>query len=175
MEVSRTRDVIVFVKDLTIPVMLDAAMLQAGWVGGQGVTWIPSPDANFLATFSDGTYGGFLLWGSSEQADQFSAYTDNQPKYGFGLACTGTWIISTIAYEKYTLQSRILPPLVPNVYTVGQRLTFSNRGLWTSQLAPFDEWTISGDLRAPNNFFVGSVVQAPGPENNYYLTIQTAI
>lgn len=171
MDVPRTRDVIIFVSDLTVPVMLDDVMIQAGWVGGTAVKWIPSPDDNFLATFSDGTYGGFILEGSKEDIDQYSSYTGNQLKYRFGVACTGTWIISTIAFEKYTLQSRLVPPLVPNVYTVGQRLRFSNRGLWTPQ----DEWFISGDPRAPNNFLVGSIVQAPGPENNYYLTVQTAI
>jgi hypothetical protein len=71
----------------------------------------------------------------------------------------------------YTLQSRLVPPLVPNVYTVGQRLRFSLRGLWTPQ----DEWTISGDPRAPNHFLVGSIVQAPNASNNNYLMVQTAI
>jgi hypothetical protein len=171
MDIPRTRDVIVLVKDLSFPVMVTDAVVQAGWVGGVGVTWAPSPDDNFLATFSDGTYGGFLLWGSNETADQFSAYTGNQPTYKFGVACTGTWVISTIAFEKYTLQSRLIPPLVQNVYTVGQRLRFSLRGFWTPQ----DEWTISGDPRAPNNFLVGSIVQAPNPSNSNYLMVQTAI
>lgn len=171
MEIPRTRDVIVLVTDLSVPVMVTDAMATAGWVGGQGVTWAHSPDDNFLATFSDGTYGGFLLWGSNETADQFSAYTGNQPTYKFGVACTGTWIISTLAFEKYTLQSRLIPPLVQNVYTVGQRLRFSLRGLFTTQ----DEWTIFGDPRAPNNFLVGSIVQAPNATNNNYLMIQTAI
>jgi hypothetical protein len=171
MELPRTRDVIVLVVDLTFPVMVTDAMASVGWLGGQAVRWVDSPDDTFLVTFSDGTYGGFLLWGSNEVADQYSAYTGNQPKYKFATCCTGTWLISTVAYEKYTLQSRLVPPLVPNVYVVGQRLRFSNRGLWTPQ----EEWTISGDPRAPNNFLVGSIVQAPGPENNYYLMVQTSI
>jgi len=175
MEVVRTRDVVIFVSDLTIPVMLDDAMIQAGWVGGTGVRWVPSPDDNFLATTSDGTYGGFLIDGSSEETNQYSSYTNNQLTYRFGVVGTGTWVISTIAFEKYTLQSRLAPPLVPNIFIVGQRLTFSLRGLWTPQLVPFDEWSIIGDPRAPNNFLVGSIIQAPGPENNYYLTVQTAI
>jgi len=175
MEVPRTRDVVVFVSDLTVPVMVDDAMVQAGWVGGTGVRWTQSPDDTFLVIFSDGTYGGFLLEGSDEVTDRYTSYTENQLRYHFAVACTGTWIISTIAYEKYTLQSRLVPPLVPNTFIVGQRLTFSNRGLWTPQIPPNDEWTISGDPRAPNNFLVGSIVQAPGPENNYYLTVQTAI
>jgi hypothetical protein len=171
MEIPRTRDVIIFTKDLSIPVMLDDTIVRAGWVGGQGVTWTPSPDDNFLATFSDGTFGGFLLWGSDESSDQFSAYTKNQPTYQFGVVGVGSWCISTIAYEKYTLESRMAGPLVLNTYIVGHRLHFSNRGLFTPQ----DEFTISGDPRAPNIFFVGSIIQAPGPSNNNYLTAQTTI
>jgi len=171
MEIARNRDVIVLVKDLSFPVMVDAAMAQAGWPGGQAVTWSPTPDDNFMVTFSDGTYGGFLLWGSNESADQYVSYTGNQPKYQFGVVCTGTWLISTIAYEKYTLQSRLVPPLVPNVYTVGTRLRFSLRGLFTPQ----DEWSISGDPRAPNGFLVGAIIQAPDASNNQYLMVQTAI
>ena len=175
MEIPRTRDCIVLVKDLNFPVMVADNMVQAGWTGGSGLTWAPSVSDNFVATFSDGTYGGFVLFGSNESADQFTAYTGNQPTYKFAVACTGTWIISTLSYEKYTLQSRLGGPLVPNVYTVGQRLTFSLRGLWTSQVAPFDEWTIAGDPRAPNNFLVGSIIQAPNPQNNNFLMVQTAI
>jgi hypothetical protein len=171
MEIARTRDVIVLVTDLSFPVMVDSTMAQAGWPGGQAVTWAPSIYDNFVATFSDGTYGGFMLWGSNESADQFSAYTGNQPTYQFGVMCVGTWVVATIAYERYTLQSRLVPPLVPNVYTVGQRLRFSLRGLWTPQ----DEWTISGDPRAPNEFLVGSVIQAPDASNNNYLMVQTAL
>jgi len=170
MEVPRTRDVVVFVSDLTVPVMVDDAMVQAGWVGGTGVRWTQSPDDNFLATFSDGTYGGFLLEGSDEVTDQYTSYTENQRRYCFAVACTGTWIISTIAYEKYTLQSRLVPPLVFNAYIVGQRLRFSNRGLFTPQ----NEWHIIDPTKS-NDFLIGSIIQAPGPENNYYLTVQTAI
>ncbi len=171
MEIARTRDVVVLVSDLSFPVMVTDAMVQAGWPGGQGVTWAATPDDNFVATFSDGTYGGFLLWGSNESSDQYSSYTGNQLRYSFGVACTGTWVISTIAYEKYTLESRLLPPLVPNVFTVGQRLRFSLRGLFTPQ----DEWTISADPRGANGFFIASIIQAPGPTNNNYLMVQTSI
>lgn len=171
MELPRTRDLIILTSDLSFPVMIDDAMVAAGWIGGIGVTWVDSPYDNFVVTFSDGTYGGLLLWGSNEAADQYISYTKNQPTYKFGVMATGTWIVSTIAYERYTLQSRLVPPLVPNVYTVGQRLRFSNRGLFTPQ----DEWSIVLDPRMPNNFLVGSVIQVPGPENSYYLMVQTAI
>lgn len=157
--------------DLSLPVMVDTAMVQGGWPGGQGVTWAPSDSDIFLATYSDGTYGGFLMWGSDEPADQYVSFTKNQPTYRFGVACFGTWVISTVAYEKYTLQSRLVPPLVPNAYVVGQRLTFSLRGLFTPQ----DEWTIAGDPRAPNGFLIASIIQAPSSQNNFQLMLQTAL
>lgn len=171
MDIPRTRDCIVLVEDLSFPVTVDDTMAQNGWPGGQAVTWAATPDDIFLATYSDGTYGGFVLWGSNESSDQFIAYTGNQPLYKFAVACTGTWVITTLAYEKYTLQSRLVGPLVPNIYVVGQRLRFSLRGLWTPQ----DEWTIFGDPRAPNNFLVGSIIQIPNAANNNYLTVQTAL
>jgi len=171
MEIPRTRNVIVLTQDLTFPVMVDAAMARNGWPGGQGVTWAASTSDNFVVTYSDGTYGGFLLWGSDEPADQYISMTRNQPTYRFGVACFGTWVISTVAYERYTLQSRLTPPLVPNTFSVGARLQFSLRGLFT----PEDEWTIAADPRAPNPYFIGSVIQAPVNQNNFQLMVQTAI
>ena len=171
MEIPRTRDVIVLVKDAAIPAKVDATMLAAGWPGGQGVTWVDSPNDNFLVSFSDGTYGGFLLWGHDEPADQFISTVGGPVKYEHAVLCIGTWIISTSTFEKYTLGSRTLGPLVPNVYTVGERVRFSLRGFFTPQ----DEWTISADPRGANDFFVGSVIQAPGPTNNDFLMVQTLL
>ncbi len=172
MEIPRTRDVITLVKGTANPVVVDSRMAANGWAGGQGVTWVDDPVGDdFVVTYSDGTYGGFLLWGSDESADQFIAFTRSQPTYRYGIVCTGAWIISTSTYEKYTLQSRLGGPLVPNTYVVGARLTFSLRGLFTPQ----DEWTISGDPRAPNNLFIAYVIQAPSPSNNNYLMLQSSI
>lgn len=167
----RTRDVVVLVKDITLPVKVDSALTQNGWPGGQGVQWAPSTSDDFVVTFSDGLSNAFLLWGSNESSDQYISYTENQSKYRFGVACIGSWIISTSTFEKYTLQSRLVPPLVENVYTPGTKVGFSLRGYLTSQ----DEWTISGDPRAPNTNAVGTVIQAPAANNNNYLMIQTAI
>jgi len=171
MDLPRTRDCIVLVSDLSMTVMVDDAMVAGGWVGGSGVTWAESSSDNFVVTYSDGTYGGFLLWGSDEPADQLIAYTGNQVKYSFGVCCFGTWVVSTVAYEKYTLQSRLALPLVPITYSVGQRLRFSLRGLWT----PEDEWAISGDPRGSNEFLIASVIQPPSSWNNFQLMLQTAI
>jgi hypothetical protein len=172
-DVFRTRDVVAFVKSKTIPVMLSTRMQAGGWPGGQGVTWIDDPNNDtFLVDYSDGTYGGFMLWGSNESSDQYVAYYKNQPTYRFGVMCIGSWVVSTTTFEQYTYASRIGGgPLVPNVYVPGNKLRFSLRGYFT----PEDEWTLSGDPRAPNNNFVARVIQAPASFNNNYLEVQSMI
>lgn len=171
MQIAQTRDCIALVVDASIPVLVDDAMAARGWAGGSGVTWVTADSDTFLVTYSDGTFGGFLLWGSDEAEDQFSAYTANQPTYKIAQACFGTWIISTVAFERYTLQSRLTPPLVENRFVSGERLRFSLRGLWTPQ----DEWSIAGDPRGPNDNVAGSVIQAPSSQNNFHLMLQTAL
>lgn len=171
MELPRTRDVIVLVKNRTFPVRIDSALKQGGWPGGQGVIWTDSGQDDFTVTYSDGFAGGFLLWGSNEDADQFIAQDKNQPTYDFAVACFGSWIISTSTFERYTLQSRLVPPLVENVYVPGEVLYFSERGFFTSQ----DEWTISGDPRAPNPTIVGTVIQPPAADNSNFLMLQTIL
>jgi hypothetical protein len=170
-EIIRNRDVIAHFRGDSYPVALDATMLAAGWAGGQGVRWTDSQQDEFMVTFSDGIYGGFLLWGSDEDADQYLGMTHQQLDYGYGIFCGGGWLLSTRTYEHYTYASRLAPPLVPITYQVGQRLVFSNRGLWTNE----DEWTLSGDPRAPNTFYTASVVQVPRATNSYYLVLETSI
>lgn len=171
LEHPRTRDCYTLVKGDSYTVAVNQAMVTSGWAGGQGVMWVDSPRDEFLVGISDGLYGGFMLWGSDEPSDQFTGMTGNEPLYGFGTMCCGGWLISTLAFEKYTWASRQAGPLVPIVYTAGMRLRFSLRGYWT----PADEWTESGDPRAPNNFFNGSIIQAPSADNNDYLTLQTSL
>lgn len=167
----RDRDCIVLFKGDAYPVSVSSSLRTVGWQGGQGVQWVDSPNDEFLVDFSTGLYGGFLLWGSKEVSDQFTASTGNQPQYGFGTFCAGGWVISTRTFERYTWSSRQGGPLVPNTYVVGERLCFSLRGLFTKE----DEWTLAGDPRAPNDFFIGSVIQSPTSDNNFYLTLQTSI
>ena len=162
---------VVLTSDLSFPVRVDAAMASAGWPGGQGITWVASGSDDFTCTFSDGHHAPFLLWGSNEESDQLIAYTGNQPRYRFGVACMGTWIIATSTFERYTLQSRLAPPLVENTFTPGTQLWYSLRGYFTPQ----DEWDISGDPRAPNVFAIGTIIQSPNPQNDYYLMLQTVI
>ena len=170
-EQFRTRQCVILVKGDAYPVSIDPKMAALGWQGGQGVQWMASDKDEFLVTYSDGLYAGFLLWGSDESSDQFTAMTRNQPAYQFTTVGAGGWVIMTTAFEQYTWQSRQSGPLVPITYTASDRLVFSLRGFWTNQ----DEWSLSGDLRAPNNYFIGFVVQSPSTVTDGFMTIQVSI
>lgn len=171
-ELFRSRDLIVFSKGTTFTVDVTETVAVQGWQGGLGFQWVPPVGDQMLAAISDGLYGGFALFGSDESADQFVSSTRNQPTYRYVVLGAGGWLIATSGYEKYTYASRVGPgPLVPLVYTASDRLVFSLNGKWTRE----DEWSLSGDPRAPNKYYIGFVVQRPVPERNDYLTIQVSI
>jgi len=170
-EIFRTRDAVVFVKGATITVATSDAMNDAGWPGAQGVKWADSTEDEFQVDFSDGERAGFLLVGSNESSDVLTGMVGQQPTYGYSVLCSGTWVLSTTTFEEFTLASRGGGPLVPITYTANEPLYFSLRGLWTNE----DEWTIDGDPRAPNEFFVGKVVQPPSTVTNGYLTLMSAL
>jgi hypothetical protein len=160
-----------FVKDDVFIVSVDDTMLQGGWPGGQGVQWVNSDIDEFVVTYSSGLFGGFLLWGSDESADKFTAMTRQQIAYGYAVLCAGSALISTSSYEKYTYASRIGgPPLVPLVYSINDELFFSLRGLWTKE----DELTLSGSPLAPA-LNAGRVMQIPRPINQFFLGIQATL
>lgn len=171
MEIPRTRDVIIFDKGKTFTVNLTQEMVSGGWKGGQGVQYVSAQNEEPYVTYSSGIAAGFLLWGSDEVSDDFTAMTRNQPTYAFATMGAGAWLMSTATYEEFTYASRIGPgPLVPIVYNPSDRLYFSLRGLWTKE----DEFVLSGDPRAPN-VIIGSVSQAPSPGWDNYMTIQVSI
>jgi hypothetical protein len=172
LELAHYRDVIVYFKGSTFTVDVPQVIATQGWIGGQGFQWVPPVGDQLLASISDGLYGGFALWGSDESSDQFTGMTRNQPTYRYVVLGAGGWLIATRAYEQYTYASRIGPgPLVPLVYQASDRLVFSLRGFWTRE----DEWTLSGDPRAPNSYFIGFVAQRPTPGRDNFMTIQTSI
>lgn len=172
MALPRNRDVIVLFKGDAYPVTISSEMAAGGWPGGQGVKWAASDQDEFLVTYSDGLYAGFMLWGSNEISDQYTGMTQNQVVYRFGTCCAGGWQISTITYERYTWESRQGPgPLVEIDYHASDRLVFSLRGLWTTE----DEFTLSHDPRAPNNYYIAFVSQVPSETTNWYMGVQTSI
>jgi hypothetical protein len=172
MEIFRTRDVIVFHKDMTITVDVTAEDARDGWVGGQAFNWAPSTDGRLLVTKSSGLSAGFALWGSDESSDAFTAMTQNQPAYHYVVLAAGGWMISTANYERYSYASRIGGgALVPLSYSASDRLAFSLRGLWTIE----DEWALSADPRGSNRSVYGVVTQRPIAERNWYLGVQVMI
>jgi len=168
-EILRSRDCIVFFKDDAYTVTVDDALVAQGWAGGQGVQWTASPD-EFTVTFSYGLFGGFLVWGSDESADDYTATTRNQPHYRFATMLSGASLLSTSTYERYTWASRQAGPLVPLSFSPNQKLYLSLRGYWT----PEDELTASGHVKAPAPL-AGVVAQVPKAQNNWFLGIQTVM
>jgi hypothetical protein len=171
-EQPRTRDCIILKKGDSISVTVDDLMAIGGWNGGQAVQWKTPLKDELLVTYSDGFYAGFLLWGSSESSDQYISSTRSQPYYRYAVIGAGGWQVLTSTYERYTYSSRIGGgPLVPIVYSASDRLVFSLRGYLTIE----DEWTLSGDPRAPNTYFIAYVTQSPSEFTSYYLGVQVSI
>jgi len=169
-EIIRARDCIVFFYGDRQTVAVDTAMVSNGWAGGQGAQWADAAVDERLVTYSKGLYGGFLVWGSDETGDQFTAMTRQQLTYRYATLFSGGCLISTSSYERYTYASRLAPPLVPLVYQPNDVLYLSLRGLWTKE----DELTLSGDPLAPA-FFTGFVAQVPKVQNRFFLGIQTSM
>jgi hypothetical protein len=170
-EIPRNRDCYVLAKGDTFTATVSAAMSTGGWRGGQGVQYTTSNKDELTVTYSDGLYCGFLLWGSDESSDRFTAMTRSQPFYNFATVGSGNWIITTTAFETYTYASRQAGPLVPIVYAPSDRLVFSLRGYWTTE----DEWTLSADPRGPNTYYLGFVAQVPNALTSQYMTVQASI
>lgn len=144
-------------------------MVSLGWQGGIGVQWTTPIRGEPYVTITDGYACGFILFGSDEVPDKFTALTRQSLTYRYAEVCSGGWLVSTTAYEQYTYASRLTPFPLPLVYTASDRLTFSLRGLWTKE----DEWTLSGDPRAPNQNYAGTLVQVPTTDTRNFMTIQT--
>lgn len=171
-EIIRSRDCVVFYYGDRQTVTVDEAMVTGGWPGAQGVQWVDAPPGvdDRIVTYSEGLYGGFLVWGSDESGDRFTAMTRQQPYWRYATMFSGGCLISTTSYERYTYASRLAGPLVPLVYGPNDPLYFSLRGLWTKE----DELTLSASPLAPA-FFCGFVAQVPKTINNFFLGIQTSL
>lgn len=168
----RTRDCIILLKGDAYAVAVDPSLAASGWKGGQGIQWTTAAKDAPTVKLSDGYYAGFALWGSDESSDQYTSMTRQFPTYQYLILGAGGWLISTSTYEKDTYASRVGGgPLVPLTYHASDRLVFSLRGYWTKE----DEWVLSGDPRAPNNYYIGFVAQAPSATTSGYMTVQVSI
>jgi hypothetical protein len=169
-EIIRARDCVVFFKGDNQPVIISQDLINLGWSGGQGVQWVDSTSDERMVTFSSGLYGGFLVWGSDETADQFTAMTRQQLIYRYSTMLSGGCLMATTSYERYTYTSRIGGgPLVPLIYGVNDILYLSNRGLWTKE----NEMNLIDPTTSA--FFTGFVAQLPKSVNSNFLGIQTSL
>lgn len=168
-EIFRTRDAVVLFKGRTITLPITDAMVAAGWPGCQGIQWVDSTIDQLQVGFCDGVRGaGFCLWGSNEDSDVLTALTENQPTYGHAVVGSGGWVLMTRIFETLTLASG---RTVPILYTNGDKLLWSLRGVITNE----DEWTVSADPRAPNNNFIGWVIQPPSALTEGFMTVHLAL
>lgn len=169
-EIIRGRDCIVFFKGDTYTVAVDPLMVAGGWPGGQGIMWTSTGTDDRVATYANGLYGGILIWGSDESADQYTAMTGQYRTYRYATFMAGGALISTSTYERYTYASRLAGgPFVPLQYGPNDLLYLSLRGYWTKE----NELTLSGSPFAPA-FFTGFVAQIPKASNNMFLGVQTS-
>ena len=163
-----SRDCLVWVMGDRYTVTVSDALVASGWPGGVGAMWVPGDNDERTVGLSDGRFGGFLLWGSSETPDQLTGLSDSQQTYRYATFCAGGWLMSTSTYETYTWASRQAGPLVPLTYGINDPLYFSLRGYWTNE----QEMVLSG---AGTNLFCGFVAQVPKRSTNYWLGIQTEL
>jgi len=172
LDLVRGRDCVLFSMGDSHMVTVDSAMIQGGWPGGVGVQWVDSTLEHPVVSYSMGLFGGFLLWGSDESADQFVSSTRSQLVYPQSVVMVaGNAVISTSSYERYTYASRLVGPLVPLVYAPKDPLFFSRRGLWTKE----NEASIIPALPFAPAFFTGFVMNVPAPITQFYLGIQTSL
>lgn len=169
-EIVRSRDLILFFRGDNYTVTPGPNMIASGWLGGQGIRWVPGVNDERTCEISDGRYGAVALYGSDEVADMHTGLSGTQRTARWITVLTGGNLLSTLTYERYTWASRQAGPLVPIIYTINQVLYFSLRGYWTNE----NEASLSGQAWAPN-FFTGFVAQVPKVSNNYFLGIQTGL
>jgi hypothetical protein len=167
MEVARSRDLIIYKKGDAFAVAVSPDLAVSGWSAGQGAQWYDSGRDEITVSLSDGLAEAFFLWGSDETADKFTSMSRNQPTYKFAVVGMGGWIISTSSFERYTYATRGLPNPTPIVYTPSEDLFYSLSGKLTNE----DEWSLSGDPRAPNDNVVGVAIQAPSFVTSNYITV----
>lgn len=167
-EIFRTRDCILWSKRDLTTVVVSNDMVANGWAGGQGVQWFGVVGDERVVTYSEGHFGGYLVWGSDESADQYTAMTRQHLTYQYGVMAFGGSLMATTTYERYTYNSRLSGgPLIALTYTANVPLYLSLRGLWTLE----DELSLVSSPLAPAPV-AGFAAQIPKSVNSNFLGVQ---
>lgn len=170
-EIINGRDCTVYFKGDSQTVIVSDSLVASGWPGGMGVQWV---DAGVVDTRmverSTGLYGGFLIWGSDEDADKNLSSSGQMPLIRYATMLSGGSLMHTVTYERYTWASRQVGGQAPITYKIQEPLYFSSRGYWTNE----NEMALRGDPLG-SAFFAGFVAQVPKQSNQWRLGIQTGL
>jgi hypothetical protein len=169
-DIINGRDCTIYFRGDSQTVAVHPDLVTSGWPGGVGVQWCDAQEDVRMVQASHGLYGGFLVWGSNEDADRYLSSSGQMPHLRYATLFVGGSLMHTSTYERFTWASRQVGLSAPLEYKINDPLYFSLRGYWTNE----DEMTLSGHSEAPC-FFTGFVSQLPKESNQWRLGIQTSL
>ena len=176
------RDLVLMVKGDSFTVQIANGFDAEGWPGGQFVKYTTPVGGFPTVTKADGRYCGFMIFGSNEQADQFTSMTQQNVVYSYATLQFGGNVFYTRTYEEFGYLARNgLGPMVPLVYTPNQFLYISENGKITneneSDQALFPPHNFPDGTPVPDNSFIafGLCFAPPQPATNFYIGCQSNI
>lgn len=176
------RDLVLMVKGDSMTVQVSDELDAEGWAGGIFAKYTTPVGGFPTVTRADGRYCGFFIFGSDEQADQFTAMTRQNVVYSYVTLQFGGNVAYTRTFEEYGYLARNgLGPMVPLVYTPNQLLYISENGKVTneneSDLGVFGPHNFPDGTPVPDLSFVafGLCFCPPMAVTNFYIGIQTNI
>lgn len=134
LSVVLNRDLVLLHKGDTLPVSIDSDMAASGWSGGQFVRWVDAGTGMPTVTVANGTYCGFMMFGSDEEGDQWTSFVASQVTYKSAILTFGGNVFYTRTYEVEGYMYRHgLGPSAPLVYEPNQVLYISENGKITNE------------------------------------------
>lgn len=176
------RDLVLMVKGDSMTVQVAQSLVDSGWDGGMFAKYTFPVGGFPTIEKADGRYCGFFIFGSNEQADQFTAMTQQNTTYSYVVLQFGGNVAYTRTFEEYGYLARHgLGPNVPLVYTPNQLLYISENGQVTneneSDLGVYPPHNFPDGTPVPNLSFIafGLCFCPPQTVTNFYIGIQTNI
>lgn len=176
------RDLVLMVKGDSFTVQVADELAQTGWAGGQFVKYTTPVGGFPTVNQADGRYCGFFIFGSDEQADQFTSMTQQNTLYNYAVLQFGGNVFYTRTFEELGYLARNgLGPAVPLVYTPNQFLYISENGKITneneSDQALFPAHNFPDGSPVVDNSFIafGLCFCPPGPVTRGYIGCQSNI
>ena len=176
------RDLVLMYKGDSTTVQISDDLAASGWSGGTFGRYVTPVGGFPTVGRADGRYCGFFIFGSDEQADQFTAMTQQNVIYSYAtLQFGGNWFY-TRTYEEFGYLARHgLGPYVPLVYQPNQFLYISENGISTneneSDQSLFPPHNFPDGTPVPNMSFIAFGLCAVPPEavTRFYMACQSNI